>query len=49
VVPDYTAISLDSDVCAEPIMNAWLGPARTVSPLHFDAYQNLFVQVVGRK
>ncbi|KAL8270076.1 hypothetical protein Esti_005987 [Eimeria stiedai] len=27
----------------------WIGPKRTVSPLHTDSSQNLFVQVVGTK
>jgi lysine-specific demethylase 8/division protein 1 len=32
-----------------PRLNAWLGPARTITPLHTDAYHNLFCQVVGTK
>jgi lysine-specific demethylase 8 len=45
-VPDYCCCVGSGD---PPEVNAWFGPAGTVSPLHFDRYHNLLCQVVGRK
>ena len=33
--------------CADVVINMWLGPCTTVSPLHHDPYHNLLAQIHG--
>eukprot|EP01122_Echinamoeba_exundans_P003977 TRINITY_DN14016_c0_g1_i1.p1 TRINITY_DN14016_c0_g1~~TRINITY_DN14016_c0_g1_i1.p1 ORF type:complete len:437 (+),score=48.43 TRINITY_DN14016_c0_g1_i1:260-1570(+) len=57
VVPDYTVLKHPSHLGGDSDdhqdesvkINAWFGPAGTVSPIHHDPYDNLFCQVVGSK
>lgn len=57
-VPDYCALSLPTENIAndgddyrdtEVRINAWFGPAGTVSPLHNDPPHNLLCQIMGKK
>jgi hypothetical protein len=46
-IPGYLPESLRRKLKKAPTL--WMGPARTVTPIHFDAADNLLVQIYGRK
>lgn len=46
-IPDYCC--LYSEELDEPLMNVWIGPSNTISPLHTDQYDNILCQVNGYK
>ena len=48
-MPEYCYTDDDDEDGEGVKINAWFGPAGTVSPLHHDPRHNLFGQVFGRK
>jgi len=48
IQPEYV-VPLEEDVENQARINAWFGPAGTLTPLHYDIQNNIFAQVVGSK
>ncbi|BES87860.1 Cupin superfamily protein [Nesidiocoris tenuis] len=48
-IPDYCCLSNDESCDGEVDINAWFGPANTLTPLHHDPKYNLLCQVIGKK
>ncbi|XP_017136129.1 bifunctional peptidase and arginyl-hydroxylase JMJD5 [Drosophila miranda] len=48
-VPDYCTVSGAEETAAAVDIKAWLGPAGTISPMHYDPKHNLLCQVFGSK
>ncbi len=46
-IPSYLPAALRRRLQKAPTL--WMGPAQTVTPIHFDGADNLLVQVFGRK
>ena len=47
-VPDLCDIFLNS-IQDRPLIHMWFGMKNTMSPLHFDNYNNIFTQITGYK
>ncbi|KAF6208129.1 hypothetical protein GE061_016579 [Apolygus lucorum] len=49
VIPDYCCLTDTDESDCDVSINAWFGPANTLTPLHHDPKHNLLCQVVGTK